>query len=57
MKIYLISLTITMIILALYIKRSYKLATVQDEVEQAPIDFEETKGYKENIAWFNGLGR
>lgn len=57
MKIYLISLIATMTILALYIKWYYKMAQVQDDVEQAPIDFEETKGYKENIEWFKGIGR
>ncbi|MFV5767237.1 hypothetical protein [Mammaliicoccus sciuri] len=57
MKVYLISLTVTMVILALYIKWNYKVSQIQDNIDQPPIDFEETKGYKENIAWFKGLGR
>ena len=57
MKIYLISLTVSIIILSLYIKWSYKASQIQDNIDQSPIDFEETKGYKENIAWFKGLGR
>ncbi|MFP4812716.1 hypothetical protein ACLFLF_15115 [Mammaliicoccus sciuri] len=39
MKLYLITLTITLLALYAFIKRSYKYASVQDEVE-APIDYE-----------------
>ncbi|WP_305751694.1 hypothetical protein [Mammaliicoccus sciuri] len=39
MKLYLITLTISLIALYTLIKRSYKYASVQDEVE-APIDYE-----------------
>lgn len=40
---YLITLILTLIILYVYIKESYKYATLPDEVE-LPIDFE----YKQN---------
>lgn len=52
---YLIILTISIIALYTFIKRSYKYAGVQDEVE-APIDYESDK-YKESETWFSGVGR
>ncbi len=42
MKLYLITLAISLIALYTFIKRSYKYASVQDEVE-APIDYESDK--------------
>lgn len=56
MKLYLITLTISLIALYAFIKRSYKYAIVQDEVE-APIDYEDTQAYKDNEPWFTGVGR
>lgn len=56
MKFYLITLTISLIALYTFIKRSYKYASVQDEVEP-PIDCEDTQGYKDNEPWFTGMGR
>ncbi len=56
MKLYLITLTITLLALYTFIKRSYKYASVQDEVE-APIDYEDTQAYKDNEPWFTGMGR
>ncbi|MBG9209438.1 hypothetical protein [Mammaliicoccus sciuri] len=56
MKLYLITLTISLIALYTFIKRSYKYASVQDEVE-APIDYEDTQAYKDNEVWFSGMGR
>ncbi|WP_436894959.1 hypothetical protein [Mammaliicoccus sciuri] len=56
MKLYLITLTISLIALYTFIKRSYTYASVQDEVE-APIDYEETQAYKDNEPWFTGVGR
>ena len=53
---YLITLTISLIALYAFVKRTYKYASVQDEVE-APIDYEETREYKENEIWFSGVGR
>ncbi|WP_204236756.1 hypothetical protein [Mammaliicoccus sciuri] len=55
MKLYLITLTISLIALYAFIKRSYKYAGMQDEVE-APIDYESDK-YKEAETWFTGVGR
>ncbi len=52
---YLITLSLTALTLYVFIKRTYKYASVQDEVE-APIDYESSK-YKEAEAYFSGLGR
>lgn len=80
---YLITLTISIIALYAFIKRSYKHASVQDTVEDSsnwkglkkgtlyvdeqgnkisfeiepPIDYENTQVYKDNEAWFSGMGR
>ncbi|WP_158258862.1 hypothetical protein [Mammaliicoccus sciuri] len=56
MKLYLITLTLSLIALYAFIKRSYKYASVQDGVE-APIDYEDTQNYKDNEPWFSGIGR
>lgn len=72
MKLYLFTLTISLIALYTFIKRSYKYAGVQDEVEYdpegiyrhyhikkgpiPPIDYESDK-YKEAETWFSGVGR
>lgn len=56
MKLTLITLTLSLIALYAFIKRSYKYASVQDEVE-APIDYEDTQAYKDNEPWFTGVGR
>ncbi|MCJ0918692.1 hypothetical protein [Mammaliicoccus sciuri] len=72
MKLYLITLTISLIALYTFIKRLYKNAGVQDEVEYdpdgiyrhyhikkgpiPPIDYESDK-YKEAETWFSGVGR
>ena len=55
MKLYLITLTISLIAIYAFIKRSYKYASVQDEVEAPPVDYEDTKAYKENEVWFSGI--
>ena len=73
MKFYLITLTISLIALYTFIKRLYKNAGVQDEVEYdpdgiyrhyhikkgpiPPIDYEDTQAYKDNEVWFSGVGR
>ncbi|MFU1768751.1 hypothetical protein ACM3BN_06555 [Mammaliicoccus sciuri] len=51
----LITLLLSTLALFIYVKRSYKYASVQDEVE-APIDYESDK-YKEAETWFSGVGR
>ena len=52
---YLITLTISLIALYAFVKRTYNYASVQDEVE-APIDYESDQ-YKEAETWFSGMGR
>ena len=56
MKLYLITLTLSLIALFIFIKRTYKYSSVQDTVE-APIDYESTQSYKDNEPWFTGMGR
>lgn len=56
MKLYLITLTITLLALYTFIKRSYTYATIPDTVEP-PIDYEDTQAYKDNEPWFSGVGR
>ena len=51
----LITLLLSTIALFIYVKRSYKYATIPDTVEP-PIDYESDK-YKESEAWFSGMGR
>ncbi len=52
----LITLLLSTLALFIYVKRSYKYASVNDTVEP-PIDYEETQAYKENEVWFSGMGR
>ena len=52
----LITLLLAALTLYAFVKQSYKYASVEDEVE-APIDYEETREYKENEIWFSGVGR
>lgn len=52
----LITLLLSTLALFIYVKRSYKYASVNDTVEPA-IDYEETQAYKENEVWFSGMGR
>ena len=54
---YLITLTLAVLTLYAFVKRTYNYASVQDEVEAPPIDFEETREYKEAETWFSGVGR
>ena len=52
---YLITLTLAALTLYAFVKRTYKYASVNDEVEAPPIDFEETRGFKDNEVWFTGI--
>ena len=52
----LITLSLATLTLYAFIKRTYKYASVQDEVE-APIDYESTQSYKDSEVWFSGVGR
>lgn len=56
MKLYLITLLISTLTLFIYVKCSYKYASVNDTVEP-PIDYEDTQAYKDNEVWFSGMGR
>ena len=51
----LITLTLAALTLYAFVKRTYKYASVNDEVE-APIDYESDQ-YKEAETWFGGMGR
>lgn len=51
----LITLLLSTLALFIYVKRSYKYASIPDTVEP-PIDYESDK-YKESEAWFSGMGR
>ena len=53
---YLITLSLAALALYAFVKRTYKYASVEDEVE-APIDYESTQAYKDNEPWFSGVGR
>ena len=52
---YLITLSLAALTLYAFVKRTYKYVSVQDEVEAPPIDFEETRGFKDNEVWFTGI--
>ena len=52
---YLITLSLAVLTLYAFVKRTYNYASVQDEVEAPPIDFEETRGFKDNEVWFTGI--
>ena len=52
---YLIILTISLIALYAFVKRTYNYARVEDRVDAPPIDFEETRGFKDNEVWFSGI--
>ena len=51
----LITLTLAALTLYAFIKRTYKYASIGDKVEAPPIDFEETRGFKDNEVWFTGI--
>ncbi|WP_239733802.1 hypothetical protein [Mammaliicoccus sp. M-M49] len=51
----LITLLLSTLALFIYVKRSYKYASIPDTVEP-PIDYESDK-YKEAEVWFTGMGR
>ena len=52
---YLITLTLASLTLYAFVKHTYKYASVNDEVEAPPIDFESTQSYKESEYWFSGI--
>ena len=54
---YLITLTISIIALYVFIKHTYKHASIGDQVDTPPIDYESTQSYKDNEVWFSGVGR
>lgn len=52
----LITLSISALALYAYIKKSYKYASLGDQVDAPPIDYESDQ-YKEAESWFSGMGR
>ena len=52
---HLITLLLAALTLYAFIKRTYKYASVEDQVD-APIDYESDQ-YKEAETWFSGVGR
>ena len=54
---YLITLTLAVLTLCAFVKRTYNYASVQDEVDTPPIDYESTQSYKDSEVWFSGVGR
>ena len=57
MKIILITLSLAALALYAFVKRTYNYASIGDQVDTPPIDFEETRGFKDNEIWFSGVGR
>ena len=53
---YLIALLLAVLTLYAFVKRTYKISSVQDSID-APIDYEETQSYKDSEVWFTGMGR
>ena len=51
----LITLLLAALTLYAFIKRTYKYASLENQVDAPPIDFEETRGFKENEYWFSGI--
>lgn len=54
---YLITLSLAALTLYAFVKRTYNYASVGDQVDTPPIDFGETREYKEAETWFSGVGR
>ena len=54
---YLITLSLAVLTLYAFVKRTYKYASLGDQVDTPPIDYEETREYKEAETWFSGVGR
>ena len=54
---YLITLSLAALTLYAFIKRTYKYASIGDQVDTPPIDYESTQAYKDNEPWFSGMGR
>ena len=55
MKLISITLSISVLALYAYTKRYQRYASLGDQVDAPPIDFEETRGFKENEYWFSGI--
>ena len=52
---YLITLTLAALTLYAFVKRTYKYASIGDQVDTPPIDYESTQSYKESEYWFSGI--
>ena len=53
---YLVVLILSLVTLFIFIKRAYKISSVQDSID-APIDYENTQSYRDSEMWFSGVGR
>ena len=53
---YLVVLILSLVTLFIFIKRAYKISSVQDSIEP-PIDYESTQSYRDSEMWFSGVGR
>ena len=51
----LITLLLAALTLYAFVKRTYKYASIGDQVDTPPIDYEDTKAYKDNEVWFTGI--
>ena len=51
----LITLSLAALTLYAYTKRYQRYASLEDQVDTPPIDFEETRGFKDNEVWFAGI--
>ena len=52
---YLITLLLAALTLYAFVKRTYKYASVNDQVD-TPIDYENTQAYKDNEPWLSEMG-
>ena len=53
---YLITISLAVLTLYAFVKRTYKYASIGDQVDTPPIDYESDQ-YKEAETWFSGVGR
>ena len=53
----LITLSLAILTLYAFVKRTYKYASIGDQVDTPPIDYESTQNYKDSEVWFSGVGR
>ena len=54
---YLITLSLAALALYAFVKRTYNYASIGDQVDAPPIDYESTQSYRDSEMWFSGVGR